>query len=400
VPSHPWHVSLGTDQRVLNLIFPLLKYNVEVHYVDPFGNVPLTNSEKLFIHNIKEKTFLSSRFNQTIYRFTRRLLNSPFWSRMIFRWSYFLEQTTTLYAKRIFNLLKQTNPDVLFAQHDIAAMACLKLREQLGVPVIVDLPGVWSEEMISSGIIARDSRQAENLIEFDGSIARNADILAVVSNEMKDFLIDRYSLSPNNVIVLLPSSIPRVDRAKRIKNPSKIVFSGMATYRERLDLLIKAMPVINSEYPSARLYLTNKGDILNKIRKLANAFNIYPEYFYFPSPKKFYNFLSKCHIGVVTSSSDLTRLMSYPAKLYDYFSVGLPIVANDIGGWTEIIREKGVGILTDSSSGGIAKGILELLRNPDMIYEMGQKGLDLLRKELNPDRPAKVLYDTCMEVVK
>lgn len=319
---------------------------------------------------------------------------------MILYWGYFLEQTTTLYAKRIFNVLKQIDSDVLFAQHDIAAMACMRLREQLGVPMIVDLPGVWSEEMIASGVIARGSRQAKRLIDFDGNIVRNADVLAVVSDEMRDFLIDRYDLSPNNVIVLLPSSVPRVDRAKNIKSPSKIVFSGMATYRERLDILIKAMPIVNSEYPSARLYLTNKGDILNKIRGLANSLDVRPEFFYFPSPRKFYEFLSECHIGVVTSSSDLTRLMSYPAKLYDYFSVGLPVVANDIGGWTKIIKEKRVGILTDSSSRGIAKGILELLHNPDMIYKMGQRGLDLLRKELNPDHPAKILYNTCMKLVK
>jgi len=399
VPSHPWHVSLGTDQRILNLVVPLQNFDLELHYVDPFGNVPLAENDKLHIHRLGKNVGSKSRILKTIYRTTRWIFNNPFWARQTLYWDRFLEQAAISYAKRLYEPLREIDPDIIFAEHDMAGIACIKLRKRLNIPVIVDFPGVWSEEMIASGAIRRGSRQAKNLKEFDGTIVRNADMLTVVSEEMKTFLVNRYGLSEDHLVVLLPSSVPRVKKAKRVENPSKIVVSGMATYRERLDLIIRAVPIIKREYPSSELYLTKKGDALNEVHKLASRLNVHPNYFYIASPNDFYRFLSGCHIGVLTSSMDITRLMSYPAKLYDYFSVGLPVVANDIGGWTKIIREKGVGILTESDPKSLAQGILTLLRNPSMIYELGQRGLDLLRTELNPDRPAKILYDTCKKLI-
>jgi glycosyltransferase involved in cell wall biosynthesis len=399
VPSHPWHVSLGTDQRILNLVLPLQNSDLELHYVDPFENAPLAENDKLHIHRLGKKGTSTFRIHNSIYRTTRWIFNNPFWARRTLYWYHFLEQAAISYSKRLYETLREIDADIVFAEHDMAGIACIKLRKSLDTPVIVDLPGVWSEEMIASGVIRQGSRQAKNLKEFEGRIFKNADMLTVVSDEMKTFLVNRYDLSEDHVVVLLPSSVPQVKEAKRVEKPSKIVFSGMATYRERLDLIIRAMPIIQREYPSSELYLTKKGDILNEVRKLANELSVHPNYFYIPSPDDFYRFLSGCHIGVLTSSTDITRLMSYPAKLYDYFSVGLPVVANDIGGWTKIIKEKGAGILTESDPKSLAQGILRLLDNPSMIYELGQRGLDLLRTELNPDRPAKILYDTCKKLI-
>jgi glycosyltransferase involved in cell wall biosynthesis len=68
-------------------------------------------------------------------------------------------------------------------------------------------------------------------------------------------------------------------------------------------------------------------------------------------------------------------MMAYPQKLYDYLSVGLPIVANEIGAWTKIIKENRVGIVTDNNPKAFAHGILEFLQNPELIHECGQRGI-------------------------
>jgi len=78
-------------------------------------------------------------------------------------------------------------------------------------------------------------------------------------------------------------------------------------------------------------------------------------------------------------------------------SVGLPIVANDVGAWTRYIRESGCGILTDSTSQSLAKGLLELLQNPQLIHELGQNGLNYLRSILRPDKLLKDIYDVLVK---
>ena len=128
-------------------------------------------------------------------------------------------------------------------------------------------------------------------------------------------------------------------------------------------------------------------------------FGIKAEYFWFPKSKDFYNFLSSCNVGAVTSSNDLPRRMGPPVKLFDYLSVGLPVVANDIGGWTKIIKEEEVGLLTDNNPRSFANGILKLLEDADLSYEFGKKGLELVKTKLNWDHSAQILLQKYEEML-
>ena len=71
--------------------------------------------------------------------------------------------------------------------------------------------------------------------------------------------------------------------------------------------------------------------------------------------------------------------MAYPAKLYSYMAVGLPIVTNRIGSWSDIVEAEQIGIVTDNTPSGFAGGIMELLENPSRIHWYGERALALLR---------------------
>jgi glycosyltransferase involved in cell wall biosynthesis len=155
------------------------------------------------------------------------------------------------------------------------------------------------------------------------------------------------------------------------------------------------MPIILNEYPSAKFHLTKKGDKAQEVMKLASKMHLTPEFYYYPSQDDFFNFLKETHIGVLTSTSDTPRKIAYPAKLFDYMSVGLPIVSNDVGGWVRIIRENKLGIVTGNTPEEFAEAILKLLKNPNLIYGCGQRGLELIKTHFNYDASAKILYDLC-----
>jgi glycosyltransferase involved in cell wall biosynthesis len=147
------------------------------------------------------------------------------------------------------------------------------------------------------------------------------------------------------------------------------------------------------QYGSAKFYLTRKGENLKKIRHLASELRISPEFKWFSSSRFFFEFLKSCDVGVISSTTNKARMMAYPQKLYDYLSVGLPIVANEIGAWTKIIKENRVGIVTDNNPKAFANGILEFLQNPELIHECGQRGIDLVRRDLNYYKSAERLLD-------
>jgi len=72
-------------------------------------------------------------------------------------------------------------------------------------------------------------------------------------------------------------------------------------------------------------------------------------------------------------------------------SVGLPIVANYVGGWSKIIRDEGVGVVTGGSPEKFAEGIIRLLSNKEFSRKCGQRALNLVREKYNWNVSANIL---------
>jgi len=83
--------------------------------------------------------------------------------------------------------------------------------------------------------------------------------------------------------------------------------------------------------------------------------------------------------------------MGTPIKLLDYMSVGLPVVANNICGWSRIIKEEEIGILTDDDPVDFASAILRLLNDEDVRMRISCNALDAVRGKYNWDKSVEPL---------
>jgi len=114
-------------------------------------------------------------------------------------------------------------------------------------------------------------------------------------------------------------------------------------------------------------------------------------WFWFPKEEELFRFLCECSVGVLPSSNDRARVMGTPIKLLDYMSVGLPVVANNIGGWSRIIKEEEIGILTDDDPVDFASAILRLINDEDLRTKMSYNALDAVRDRYNWDKSVEPL---------
>ncbi len=393
VPSHPFRHSLGTDVRLVNLVSSLSKFDIEIHFITPFKSNLLPKRENVHVHAPHE--LLSNPWlNEIIYRTTRKLFNRHFWSRNFVCREFTLNKMVDSFAGKIFKLIRHLDLDIMLGELEIASMACIKLRKSLEIPVVADIHGTWSEETIAANIIEESSPQADTMRRFERKILQEANAVIAVSEDAKTFFNESYSVSTDKITVIPCGANPRASEAKKVKHPSRIVSSGMITHREHSDLFVRSMPIVLGKYPSARFYLTKKGDKLGEIMKLAASMGVCPELFYYPAlSDAYFDFIQNCHIGVLTSSHDTPRKIAYPAKLFDYMSIGLPVVANDVGTWTRIVSDNKVGIVTEDSPSDFASALLDLLENPDDMYEYGQRGIELVKTRYNHDILAETLYE-------
>ncbi len=94
--------------------------------------------------------------------------------------------------------------------------------------------------------------------------------------------------------------------------------------------------------------------------------------------------ISSCTAGILTSNDDFPRRFGPASKLYDYLSMGVPVVANDIGSWTQIISDEQVGLLSENNPEKFAEKILIFVNDSDLSKNYGQNGIHLvqMRSEL------------------
>jgi len=71
-----------------------------------------------------------------------------------------------------------------------------------------------------------------------------------------------------------------------------------------------------------------------------------------------------------------------PTKLFESLGNGVPVVASDIGDYRELIERYPCGVVVDETDPvDICEKIEGLLKDPDTIQRMAQRGLDLVHKE-------------------
>lgn len=385
--SQPLDYSIGTDIRILSLAKALRDLGIDVLILSPFPlkvnyvrGIPVycifndfLGVFRLAMNIAKEIMKYKSRYN-------------------ILSQIKIMTKLAKIIASKLTRIVDNLDLSIIQAEQEFAALVCSNIRSHIDIPIVVDFHGIWPEELIASNIIKRGSQDHINILKLERYLANNTDIIVVVSEEMRDYVIDVYEADPNIVYVIPNATFPRQSRRLLDYRADTVVYAGTVTFRENVPLLINSLSIVKDKFPKVRLYITNRGDALSFLKRQFHKRGVKPCYYWFDNAEEFYRFLTTCHVGVIPALKHIWRQMATPAKLYDYLSAGVPVVAVDIGAsWNEIIRKRKVGILTDDDPQSFAEGILELLHDPELIYEYGNRAIELVKKELNYWKSAEKL---------
>ena len=125
------------------------------------------------------------------------------------------------------------------------------------------------------------------------------------------------------------------------------------------------------------------------------------EYRGFLSRNKLADLLNQIKAGLVLRHPVLHYLVSYPTKLFEYMSVGVPVIAADFPLWRKIVVNAGCGLLVDPlNPQAIADSILYILEHPEEAEEMGKNGRKAVKEKYNWSREEKKLLGLYMDLLK
>lgn len=383
---------MGSVVRVRELALSLGRSGVEAFIITPYercfdlsSNVHVVSGGGSFSHFIG----LSKQF----YGFSKYLYYSRVFPHLYSKFESQLSKVLPGLVNRIAEFVLNEKVDVIQVEQDATLPIGISLKEATGLPLVADIHNLSSEELVASGSLEKDG---EAFLEMQNSTARSfsqADHLVVVSEQMRDYVVHNYGVSCDDISVVPPGGRPIVDGTalKKREEPFKVVYAGLVAPRGHTDLFVRSIPFVKKQESPVQFFITDKGEAVGRVKKLTRNLGVAPKFFWYDDYDMVNSFLSSCHLGVLCSSEDLARQMGTPAKLFTYMSAGLPVVANDVGGWSSIIQEEKAGLLTKNTPEDFALAINELLSDYHLRTELSYNALNAVTEKYNWDKSRESL---------
>ena len=299
-------------------------------------------------------------------------------------------------AKKIEDNIRKNlsdSPDIIQAEQEVAGLACLNLSKEFKIPLVIDFHNIWAEELVSMGYIKRDSEQFKNLIQIDQKLIDGADGIIVVSDYMKEYFISNFKVDKNKICIIPPGGKTLYSNIEEINSirfkSKKIIYSGLINPREHVDLFVKSIPYIQKKNPEVEFLLSDKGESLKEIKNICTSLKINPTFAWHESLEKAREFLKFSYLGALPSMDNVPRKLGTPLKLFEYMSNSIPVVANNIGSWCDIIEKYQIGILTDDDPEKFGGEINFLIKNEDLYLKMQKNISNLLNEKFSWQKHVK-----------
>lgn len=352
----------GIQSYILELIKYSLDRNLNIEFVGKIYNYE--KHKKLIYHQIQNKLSSTNKF--LIHLFFKSLF-------LKFR------KNTIIHAHR---------PDHL--------SAFIFFKKNLS---IISLHGQQAHTVnIRKGIIVRTIYRILEKYAF-----KRASYLIAVDNKTKEFYSSLYPMLAKK-IVIIPTSVdtrvfkPMDGSQQREKlgistNNKIILYIGRIEPPKRIKEIIEAFKIISEENKNYKLFLVGDGIQLSEMKELTNKMKMTESVLFLGVRKKrelpaIYN---AANISILYSGNE-----GSPLSVKESLACGIPVVANDVGDISEIIKDGVNGyVVRQETTAELAKFILECINKSYYMKEACIKSIT----NFTSDKVNKKVIELYKEVI-
>lgn len=270
-------------------------------------------------------------------------------------------------------LVKKLKPDIVHLHSSKAGilgrMACTGIKN---IKVVFTVHG-WA---FTDGVPSKAKKFIYRNIER--FVSPLTDLFICVSKFDKSIgLRDRVLKRKSNVVVIHNgSSKPSKDLVNfSVRNPVRLVMIARFSNQKDQETLIRA--IINLPKDAYKLTFVGDGNNLERCKKLVLKYNLTDNVSFVGFSMDIPKFLIENDVFIMTSHYE-----GLPIGIIEAMSYGLPIVASNVGGNSElVINDKNGYLIDDKNSNQLNKYLQKLLNNTDLIKKMGNESYKLFLKE-------------------
>ena len=301
------------------------------------------------------------------------------------------------FAARIDDVVAQFRPDILHAHSPVLdAIAALKVARKRALPLVYEIRAFWEDAAVGNGTGTQGSLRYRATRALESWAVRRADGVAVICEGLRRDLIARgidpakIMVSPNGVDLTLFGDPPAPDAALAaepdLTGREVLGYLGSFYDYEGLDTLIAAMPALVAARPNVRLLLVGGGPMESELRAQAEA----------SSAAHAIRFIGRVPHHEVERYYGLVDLLVYPRKAMRLTDLVTPlkpleamaqrrlVVASDVGGHRELIRDGDTGTLfAPDDPAALATSVAALLADRSGWEAMRDRARAFVESERN-----------------
>jgi len=286
---------------------------------------------------------------------------------------YLREMAAT--ARRIRELAESFRPDVIHAHSPVLnALPALRVSRQLGLPFVYELRALWEDAAVDHGVTRESSLRYRASRALETYALRRADRITTICEGLRQEIAARGI--PATRITVIPNAVDTTafqlggardtELAAQLGLTGKTVigFAGSFYGYEGLDLLIDAFALLVPSNPDLRLLLVGGGMQEAALRAQAGARSVDDRVVFsgrvpHDQVARYYDLIDV--LAYPRHRMRLTDLVT-PLKPLEAMAQGRMIVASDVGGHKELIRDGETGILFPAGdSRALATALTQML---------------------------------------
>lgn len=298
---------------------------------------------------------------------------------------------------RLLEVATQLRPQLLHAHSPVLnAVPALRVGRKLGIPVVYEVRAFWEDAAVDHGTTTERSLRYALTRRLETSALRRASHVFTICEGLRSDIVGRGI--PKEKVTVIPNAVDiesfepggAPDLALKatlgLNGADVIGFIGSFYAYEGLDLLLAALPLILKQRPEVRLLLVGGGPQDAALKVQAQGLGLADKVIFtgrvpHDQVQRYYDLIDV--LAYPRHAMRLTELVT-PLKPLEAMAQGRVLVASDVGGHKELIRDGQTGVLFKAGSAdALAQAVVSLFTNRNQWPAMRQAGREFVETERN-----------------
>lgn len=233
---------------------------------------------------------------------------------------------------------------------------------------------------------------------------RQCDVIACVSATLKEILVQEIGINPDK-IVLVPNGVdiqflnPQLHKPKRLFSGFTVGFVGSLYSWAGLNLLLEAIAELQTSGYQISLVVVGDGEMKQAWTEQAQTLGLENQVKFIGRVpwQEVPQYIAGCDIGYSGQIQlQMGKMYLSPMKLYEYMSMGKPVIASAFEDAQRLVIERETGFLFQPGDKQALKQVLiEAFDAQDHLPSMGQKARQQIEAEHSwTNRIQHLLFET------